>query len=290
MNENLTTNLERWISETKTEMQLEKAFKMPSLRGASNNGNATLTQKVTATGSKAEEERLRSKSLDGFLGGLPDGSSLDDDNQEQLLQVFKNNPSSGCTSLMDMARVAAGFDPTEPFNDDNLVKFRNYLKRVANCPLMTINYADTVSYDKKVSDWNDAIKGMVDLFEGIETSQKNKIKDSLINLTKCALSHTKTEQSTTLFTQSTINVDNSGLYFYAYYSSVKIVADKKKGHTVVQNKFNISRIKLRFYTEYWPSYAEKVMNAHVKSFDNWLNDNNTPDGDNMPDLFCFAGK
>lgn len=290
MNENLTTNLERWISETKTEMQLEKAFKMPSMRGASNNDHAILVQNVTATGSKAEEERSKSELLDEFLGGLPDGSSLNNEDRYKLLQVFKNNPSSGCTSLMDMARVAAGFDPTEPFNDDNLVKFRNYLKRVANCPLMTINYADTVNYDKKESNWDDAINGIVDLFEGIESNQKNKIKDSLVNLTKCAISHTKTEQSTTLFTQSTINVDNNGLYFYAYYSSVKIVADKKKGHTVVQTKFNISRIKLRFYTEYWSSYAEKVMDAHVKSFEDWLNENNTKNGGSKPNLTCFAGK
>ncbi|MBE6050194.1 MAG: hypothetical protein E7214_05890 [Clostridium sp.] len=288
MNKNLGENLERWLSETKSEMQIEKAFNIPSMRGGTS--NRPLNQRVVATGNKLNEELELSQDIDDFLGGLDDGSSLDDKTQKELLEVFKKNPTSGCTSLIDMARNSSGFDPTQPFKDDNINKFKVYLKKVATCPLMTVCYADTQHYDRKTSDWKKAINAIVDLYEGIASTEKSKIEKSLVNLADCALSNTKTTQSMSLFTQSTVDTNRDGLCLYVYYSYVEIKADEKKGHTVTQTKFDISRIKLKFYTEYWPTYAEKVMNIHVKSLDSWLDSNNTPDGDDKPNLLCFAGK
>ena len=60
---------------------------------------------------------------------------LIDDNTEKAIEQFKKYPILGCTTVLDMARVASGYDPNGDMNDANKEKISKLCK---SCSEMSI--------------------------------------------------------------------------------------------------------------------------------------------------------
>ena len=76
----------------------------------------------------------------------------------------------------------------------------------------------------------DKVNQIVNYYVGVSDEDKTKIRNSLINLTKVAISHKKAEQSENLFTQGSLIVNNDYIYLWLLTSNVTVVAKETENH------------------------------------------------------------
>jgi hypothetical protein len=283
-NTDLANSIERW-------MALNDPRKPKKLFTASPRVTATL--KSTAELFGKSEAVVSSAQLTGEeANDVIESSkklkkSLDEKNDQEGLERFKNQPMDGCTSVMNIARKTSGFDPLKPEIAGNLDKFFDYGKRILDAPFFNLGYSDSKKIHRESKDWNDLIQGVTDLFEGVKGDDIAKIKDGIQNLAIAATSRSSTKQAMNLFVQNVLQADGGTYSVYIYFSSIELQEDKKKGSTSKQSDFNISRIKLIFRSGDWPFFAEKVWKKEVCAVDDWLNGNTTTKGDQPAKLAAF---
>lgn len=249
---------------------------------------------VTSGAVAVGAQLTQSLALDSAVGSaLPAaGTVLTPDQYAKLLATFTNSPATGCTTVMDMARIAASYNPLAP-NDTadekatNRAAYNDYVARVMRAPFFTLNNSDSSTYHRQESNWDTAVDAIVALYDGVEAEDKDKIKTSLANLAKAAGSNSNTSNTDNLFVQSTLNLD-AEIIVYIYSSVISMMESKSKGSDSKQTDIVIQRTQLTFYKNLWPSYAQMVMNHHVKLVADWLNDNSAPVGPKAMKL-CIKG-
>jgi len=210
------------------------------------------------------------------------------------LDQFIKCPMDGCTSLLNMARVASGYNPalmgveTDPIKKaqadaKNLASYNEYINRVMKAPFFNLELSDSKTITKTSSDWNALVDDIASLYEGIIKEDLDSIKKSLVTITKAAMSRQGSLETANLFTQSVLGAINNGTEAYytvnIYSSHVAMVSNSSKGGSSTQSDFEIRRTKLKFRTSDWPNFAEKVYKKHVTAVDDWLETNISPTGD-----------
>ncbi len=206
----------------------------------------------------------------------------------EALRLFKASPLSGCTTVLDMARIASGYDPNIGMSGANQDNYRKYLGRVLNCPLFHLKLNTCDEYNRKETSWDEAISQIADLFTGVADKDKEKIKQSIKNLTNAVTSNYNTRQGTSIFSVSTLNTDKNNVEAYIYYSNISMCESKSKGSDCKQSTLNIFKTYLDFRSDLWSVYAEKIFDMHYKAVDDWLNDNSSKQGDLKANL-CIGG-
>ncbi len=211
-----------------------------------------------------------------------------DSNRDEAIEIFKKSPLSGCTTILDMARIASGYDPNGGMRGANKDNYKKYLSKVMDCPLfhLKINTCDT--FNRNESSWNDAITQIADLFTGVADKDKEKIEQSIKNLTISVTSNYNTKQGTSIFSVSALNTDKNHVEAYIYYSDISMCESKSKGSDCKQSKLNIFKTYFDFRSDLWPVYAEKIFEKHYKAVDDWLDDNSTKQG-NVKANLCIGG-
>lgn len=248
-----------------------------------------LVMNYTHLGRLSDTAINRARRLSSQLKGRTNSSSLTPDEKKSLMEIFKENPTSGFTSIIDFIFKGYNINPAQGLRGCDINNLLKAVNSISSCPLVTLSHSDTIHYDRKSKDWNTSINDIVNYYVGVSNADKAKIRNSLINLTSAAISNKKTEQSDNLFLQGSLIVESDYIYLWIFNSRVSIVANKKKGGTVVQTVFDINRNQFKFSIENWnKNYAEIIMQEHIKAMDDWLNDNTTPEGDNAVALTCFV--
>ncbi len=204
---------------------------------------------------------------------------------------FKNYPMDGCTSLLNMARVKANFNPSLGMTAANVTAYDDYIKRVVACPLFNIDMSDRQTIHRDSSDYDELINAVADTFDGVEADDKDKIKDSVKNLVNSAASNSGSDESTDLFVQSVIYSGTSATSLvysiFIYSSHVHLVDNKSKGHHTMQEDFDVQRSKLTFRINDWPHFATAVWDKQWTSVSDWLDDNTTPTGTSTTLTTCI---
>ncbi|WP_289045446.1 hypothetical protein [uncultured Olleya sp.] len=196
---------------------------------------------------------------------------------------WETNPALGAANLAQIAMRAAGYDPTNLDMEDkaNAANFNLFRKKLSECPLFITKYAEKQTLNESTSDWNDLIDSIADTFEGIMAEDKTAIVGSLKKLAKAASSKMSTKQTTQVFTQNTINVDDN-LSYYLYSSQVSFEEEKGKGFHTRQSDFVVWKLRLEFQTELWPEWWERVKKTFDGDMDNWLDDTTTKNTGDEP--------
>ena len=275
-----------WIAlNDPVETETLSAFNEPFLEAASAASVGIpvkpVIQKTVLIGSERDTVLRNSQELKAVLNA-PSG-----------LEQLRRNPMDGCTSVMNMARVASGFNPAkapEPgksaeFNARNRAAYSSYLGRLTDAPFFAIALDDTQPISRTTSDWNGLIAQMVGLFEGIDQNDLNSIRTSLVQLANISASHQGQPQSEDLFAQSVLSANPAQNYtLHMYYSNVSMLSSSNKGATSTQTNFNVRRTKLTFRTADWPRLAEQVWAKQVTTVVDWLAGNDTSCGNVQPHL------
>lgn len=240
-------------------------------------GGAALVGTALNSALEADDDARQSLPVSG---GRPD-------QDPEFIETFVNAPATGLSTLLDMARAAAGWDPLAPDDPVNVARFRSYVAAVETNPLFHLTLADTVHYERRSQDWSKVISDIADLFDGVESEDRDKIKKSLVGLAEAATSRTDTRQTTNLFAQNTIQAGEDELEAYIYASTVTFVEHNDKSDTR-QQEFTIKRVRFAFQTKLWNEVtATSVAQHHFKSLLDWLDRFNTKQGDQPQILTCF---
>ncbi len=210
------------------------------------------------------------------------------DDPEKAVEQFKKYPILGCTTVLDMARVASGYDPNGDMNDANKAKYQDYVNRVLKCPFFHLVMNEHQTFHREESSWSDAIGQISNLFSGVAAKDKEKISQSIKNLANAVSSRSNTRQGTSLFSVSALNSDEHTVEAYIYSSNISMMESKSKGSDSKQTDIDIYKTNLSFDTEMWQYYAKKVFEKHFKLIEDWLDDNTTEPGDEKTNL-CIGG-
>lgn len=211
-----------------------------------------------------------------------------DDDPDKAIEQFKKYPILGCTTVLDMARVASGYDPNGNMDDANKTKYQDYVNRVLKCPFFHLVMNEHETFHREESSWGDAIDQIADLFSGVTAKDKEKISQSIKNLANAVSSKSNTKQGTSLFSVSALNSDEHTVEAYIYSSNISMIESKSKGSDSKQTEVDIYKTNLSFDTEMWQYYAKKVFEKHFKLIEDWLDDNTTEPGDEKTNL-CIGG-
>lgn len=214
--------------------------------------------------------------------------AIDANNPNEARRIFRESPLQGCTTVLDMARISSGYDPNIDMNGANQDNYRRYLSKVLNCPLFHLKLNTRDEYNRHESSWRDAINEIADMFTGVVEEDKDKIKQSITNLTNAVTSHRNTKQGTSIFSVSALNTAGDNTEAYIYYSDISMCEDKSKGSDCKQTSLNIYKTYLAFRRDLWPIYADQIFDKHYKAVSDWINDNSTPQGEVKSNL-CIGG-
>jgi hypothetical protein len=250
----------------------------------------------TSTGATVVGHRdIYTKSEDGIKGILQNRevTELSQEEFDQVVEFLKKNPLTGCTSVLNMARVSSGYNPDDPLGPDSNRKFNDYIGRVLKAPFFNLVTSETTNYNRQDTSWNSAVDVIVKMFDGIEEKDRSQIKSTIVNMTEAAASRMNTANKTNLFAVNSIFADDRAntILSYIYASSVEVIeshASGKHGWDSKQTKLDIVRIKLEFDCGIWTMFAKKVAAHSITMVDDWLNQNNTKSVAGAKNKLCIS--
>lgn len=206
---------------------------------------------------------------------------------DEGLEVFKQDAMNGATSILEICRLNAGYNPLDIDDKERKAKHDLYIKKVLTAPFFSLVYSDAQKISNSSKNWDALISAVTDTFVGIAAEDKKQVATALGSLAKAAASSSHSSQKEDLFVQSVLKADTGEYDIFIYTSHVELSVDEEKGSTTKQSVFELSRAKLRFRAVEWPYLAEKVWKKKVKTTDDWLDENTTKDGSLATNL-CLA--
>ncbi|MDM5233583.1 hypothetical protein [Lysinibacillus pakistanensis] len=232
-----------------------------------------------------------------FVGSQLSEARIADNQVQQALQNFgryssavkeaaKVAPTTGLTTILDIARIVSNFNPALPNDKNNVPAYEKYVSKILQNPLIHLLNSSLKSFKRRTSDWNEVIDQIANLYNGISAVDKGKIVESLKALANSASSSSSEKQTEKLFTQSTINCEEN-IDIYIYSSSVTMEEHNGK-HNVKQVEFEIQETQLRFTKELWSLYSDAVLAKHLALMDDWLNGIDTKADNRLSTLTCLV--
>ena len=140
--------------------------------------------------------------------------------------------------------------------------------------------------EHKEEDWNATVNRIVDLYEGISSSDKEAVKNSIAALASAAMSKSGTRETKNLFVQSTIEYSKN-INVFIYWSYITMQYEKGKS-TSLQSEVDVYKMKLEFDSVMWPCYSDIIYSEGIKSIEKWKEEN-TVKSDKLEKV-CFYGK
>ncbi len=203
------------------------------------------------------------------------------------LAYFRDSPADGCTSIVDLARISTGYNPSSPNAADNLRRFQAFASKIVESPVFDRELLDQKPLSWKPSSWSRSVTQVVREFPHISEADAAKIRKSVQRLTRAAASNPGRRQSGSLFVQNLLLAEGQDFQLFLYYASAsfKEIHEKKKD-PVYRASMTLARARLRFLATAWPDFAEAVWNKHVCAVEDWLDRNTTP-ARKSPVTFCF---
>ncbi len=240
--------------------------------------NSEIEDEYCESGATITGDINRAESLDGELK-----RAVKEGNPEE---AFKNAPLNGCLSVMTMARTKAGFDPTNIDDKDSSNKFSQYSKNLQYAPFFHLISADVSHMEHDEKSWDNVINNVLDLYDGVSSTDKEGIRKSLGNIAKAAMNKAGTTQTKNLFVQSEINYDNE-IKVYVFWSKIQMTYDQGKS-TSTQEIVDISKLELQFDKVMWPYYASMVLKYNISFIEEWLKENAIPQQKDVLETVCFC--
>lgn len=174
------------------------------------------------------------------------------------------SPANALAMMTTMAMTAAGYDATKPNLKGNVNAYATYTNIMKDHPLLMISQDKAIDINYQYENYNDLIDRTVDLYEGIAGFDKNKIKKSVTDLAKAALSHAEQKNTDTTFTQGVIDSrSRDDLKFYINTSNIEL--ERKSGgngKNAPTDKFK-SRIQINNLVMTFHTYALDLQMAEM---------------------------
>jgi hypothetical protein len=203
------------------------------------------------------------------------------------LEHFKGSPADGCTSIIDLARIGSGYDPTRFDAPENVRRFERFAAAILAAPVFQRQVLDCRPLSWSAASWEDSTRRVVALFPALRGDDATRVRGSVERLVRAAASHPGRVQSGNLFVQTVLSADAGDFLVYLSYAHASFQEiHQRKRDRKYEAHLTVARAHLRFLGAAWPAYAEAVWNRHVCAVVDWLARNTTARGSARVAL-CF---
>ena len=204
---------------------------------------------------------------------------------QPFIDSLARAPMTGCTSLMDLARLETRFnplDPTAPANPVALIAYVNAL--LSNKPLFVTQVFDQKNVHRQNADWNQVVNEIVALYPVQSPAQQVEIRESLVQVIGAGADRATMQ----LISQHTLQTGQESIGVFVYLSSVLFEKRKDGKGTTHQLDFVIHRAILHFQAHLWNEvFARKTAMRHFKGVADWLEGMNSVQKGQSFLLSCF---
>ena len=170
-------------------------------------------------------------------------------NTNEILSSSFQEQCTGCMILMNMAMQASGYNPLDPYSDQNQKNFDNFLKIISSCPLFSLEFSESTHYSLVSKNADQLIDEISSVCNAGEEKDVKQVKESIKKLVKSAFSHAKQIQTS--------------------------------------DTTDIKRVRLEFHGDLWDKYKDKFDSKYASTVDDWAQKYSTPTGPKKVALTCF---
>lgn len=227
----------------------------------------------------------------GLQRDISDGEILSQHKgSPEQLNLFKASPANGLTTILGLARRRSGFNPSDLSKDTTSTTFQEYSKQLHSCPIL--NFEED-SIDREMvekSDYNALIDRVSKLIKAGMASDKEAIRESLVELVRTAASKHKVETEKNLFVCSFLEGNGTDKLASKVattkisFTQVHLHKDDSKGINVSQSSFAIANMKISLDGGLWAQFAEQFWNDTYESVSSWVKGSTTPAGAKLHNL------
>ncbi|MCL2225441.1 MAG: hypothetical protein FWB96_10800 [Defluviitaleaceae bacterium] len=204
---------------------------------------------------------------------------------EKALAQFQKTPLTICTTVLDMARLSSGYNPSILMGNVGFQQssnaFNEYLRRVLEAPFFKKEDDNTNMYDRGNRNWGEAIGEMGNICAHLSVASPAAMREQIVKLATAAASNSATQNRSSLFTVNAVNTENPACFYVHYFMAqigMRFVKGSRKQADSVQSSIAIRAVKLAFHLDILPAYIRAVLEKHIKLVDDWLLENSTPKG------------
>ena len=275
-----------WVENKHNEPLEGHLLKAHSLFRMENSGDSSVSgQNTIAIGDQAARQAEVGNALN---------QAIKDQNQSEIIDILANNPGNAVTSILGLAKTRTTWNPLDPDNSKNSQGFMDFVEQILRVPYFRITQSEhpTVNYEEE--NYDSLIDKVAELYEGITEVNKEKVKNSIVNLAKACTSRVNTQNTDTLFVQNSIQASNNDIVVQLEQTYMLMERSHSTGKGAPKDKYktqvDVKVLELTFSSSLWTrDAAVKLAAKFVKSWDDWLNDNTTPDTARNV-TFCFGKK
>lgn len=200
----------------------------------------------------------------------------------ELIALLARSPLTGCTSVMDLALEASGWNPLAPDQAGGHGAFRRYVDELTRTPFFTappsIGHTRLAPGIGPSGDWGAFVASVTASMPGTTELDRKRIVDSVIHMAHAVFrpggGTVHREARATLFVQQALAVNGPRIDVNLYYCQVLMAyhhtESKHASSTAAQSWFDIERVEAAFDTATWSRYAAEVARRRITAVDAWL--------------------
>ena len=200
----------------------------------------------------------------------------------QILQAQKStnepqNLPTAVTSILNHVQNRVKFYPAAIEDPSELyVRFKEYIKEVSDTPFFGQFQNKKVRKKYQSKDYNLLIDGIVGLYDGISSQDKDKLKTSIADMGKSVFGNASAEEWENLFSQSTIDMtDPLRPRFFLYYTTMHMKYTRQKAEITLQ-EFSVNKTEYYILPQLITAQAKTLANLDKTTVDQWMGGIDSP--------------
>lgn len=273
-----------WVDNKSTAPLHGSLLKAHGLFKVETSGDSSVSgQNTIATGDQASYQAEVGKALD---------RAIKNQEKDKIIDILASNPGNAVTSILGLAKTRTTWNPLDPDNKKNAQGFMDFVEQILRVPYFRITQSEhpTVHYEEE--NYDSLINKVADLYAGITEASKEKVKKSIVNLAMACTSRVNTKNTDTLFVQNSIQSANDDIVVQLEQTYMLMERSHNTGKGAPKDKYktqvDVKVLELTFSSALWTRDAAiKLAAKFVKSWDDWLDENTTPETSKHI-KFCFG--
>nr|CBA74863.1 conserved hypothetical protein [Arsenophonus nasoniae] len=212
-------------------------------------------------------------------------------------EKLAESPANGLAIISTIAMGGIGYDPQKASMPGNSEAYITYAEEMKKNVLMMVEEDKLLDLNYREENYDDLIDKIVDIYDSITGADKQKIKNSVTQLAKAALSYSEQKNDSVLFTQGVIaSANKDDVKFYI--NSSHILFERQTGKTKSEptdkyvSRIQIKSIVLKMHTFiYDKKIAEILLDTTRSDLEEWIRKMKTKAKDNKEVMnYCFGNK
>ncbi len=159
--------------------------------------------------------------------------------------------TEGLQTIINLCRVASGYDPLEPEGNGNAEKFIAFTEEIEKVPFLSLLWADKSTITQQSHDTDVLIDSFIKVFQGLSPQDKITIKIYLKKLIDTALSYADQKEKKSNLVQYALAKTPNGVSLLLYSFVLTIKKVDNKGTIKFTSHYNLCQAEYNLSQKIW---------------------------------------